>query len=353
MYLSLKKRIQGNRSFSNGRAFLLALLAATVISLLSVSVLLVTDSVTLANPDLWLTLISHYVFMVWFFPMSFWIFRVCTSFRNKVLLVAGMMVISAPILALLVAKLQMLCNTGSYYTFEGRLTSMLGTAVSDAITVLIVCLLRYWYDSYALKNKENERLRIENLNTRLDALKKQLSPHFLFNSLNTLRGLISPENVEARQYVDGMAQVYRYTIQDREVVAFRDEMAFVRSYAYMLQMRYGKALRIVLDCSERYGYMRILPMSVQLLVENAVKHNVLSPDAPLEVRVYTTEDARVVVRNRINPRDNGSVESAGTGLSNLFERYRLRFGASVDIDTSDGFFTVSVPLFESDKMTGK
>ena len=217
-----------------------------------------------------------------------------------------MMVVSAPFFALLVAKLQMLCNPGSYYTFEGRLTTMLGTAVSDAITILIVCLLRYWYDSYALKNKENERLRIENLNTRLDALKKQLGPHFLFNSLNTLRGLISPENVEARQYVDGMA------------------------------------LRIVFDCSERYGYMRILPMSVQLLVENAVKHNVLSPDVPLEVRVYTTEDARVVVCNRINPRDNGSVESAGTGLSNLFERYRLRFGASVDIDTSDGFFTVSV-----------
>lgn len=126
-------------------------------------------------------------------------------------------------------------------------------------------------------------------------------------------------------------------------------MEFVGSYIYMLQIRYGKALDIKVDCSPDYDYMWILPVSIQSLVENAVKHNVVSPSSPLQIRIYTTDDSKVVVWNKVNLRENDNMYNNGTGLSNLFERYRLRFGTGIEIDCSDGCFKVTVPLFRTQK----
>ena len=353
MHLSLKKRIQGNLSFSPAKSLAYAVAAATIIVFLSLLLVTITATEQLSNADLWLTMVSHYVFMTWSFYMEFLLFRVCSRLRTKLLLSFALVLVGSPLVGLAVTVIQMWIHQQSEYSMEGRLLTMSGTAISDGLTAFIVSILIYWHDSYDLKNKENERLKIDNLNARIDALKKQLSPHFLFNSLNTLRGLIGPENKDARQYVDGMAQVYRYTIQDRDIVHLKDEMDFVSSYVLMLQKRYGQALIIKTDCSSEYDYRYILPMSIQILVENAVKHNIIMQDIPLTVNIYTTEDEKIVVRNRITPRDNDILERTGTGLTNLFERYRLRFMAPVEIDTSDGFFTVSIPLFKTDTNKSK
>lgn len=353
MHLSLKKRIQGNLSFSPAKSFAYAAAAATAIALLSLLLVTVMDAGLLSNTNLWLALASHYVFMAWSFYMEFFIFRACSRLRTKLLLSAALILVGSPLIGLAVTALQMWVYPQSGYSMESLLLTMSGSAVSDGFTTFIVCLLIYWHNSYNLKNKENERLKIDNLNARIDALKKQLSPHFLFNSLNTLRGLIGPENKDARQYVDGMAHVYRYTIQDRDIVHLKDEMDFVSSYVLMLQKRYGQALIIKTDCSSEYDYRYILPMTIQILVENAMKHNVIRQDVPLTVNIYTTDDEKIVVRNCITPRDNDIPERTGTGLTNLFERYRLRFMAPVEIDTSDGFFTVSVPLFKTDTNKSK
>lgn len=349
MKLSLKKRISGDRTFSAGMAMIFPLIIGTIVSLLSLSIIAILDSSELKNLDLWLTMAAHFIFLIWFCQINFMLFRKARTLKCKLLSSIIFIAISVPLLSVLVTQLQMWCNPDSGFSFNRRMMVMTGTALSDAIIVEIICLLLYWKDSYRIKFKENEQLSLENLNNRIETLKKQLSPHFLFNSLNTLKGLIHADNRTAQEYVDRLASVYRYTIQDKETVRFCEEMEFVGSYIYMLQIRYGKALDIKVDCSPDYDYMWVLPVSIQSLVENAVKHNVVSPSSPLQIRIYTTDDSKVVVWNKVNLRENDNMYNNGTGLSNLFERYRLRFGTGIEIDCSDGCFKVTVPLFRTQK----
>lgn len=349
MKLPLKKRISGYRTFSAGMAMVFSLIIGTIVSLLSITIIAILDSNELKNLDLWLTVAAHFIFLIWFYQMNFLIFKKSSTLKGKLLSSIIFIAITIPVVSFLVTELQILCNPTSGYSFNGRMTVMTGTAFSDAILAETICLLLYWKDSYRIKLQENERLNMENLNNRIDTLKKQLSPHFLFNSLNTLKGMIHADNRSAQEYVDRLASVYRYTIQDKETVRFCDEMEFVDSYIYMLRIRYGKALDIRVDCSPEYDCMWVLPVSIQSLVENAVKHNVVSPSSPLQIRIYTTNDSKVVIWNKVHPRENDNMYNNGTGLANLFERYRLTFGTGIEIDCSDGCFKVKVPLFKTQK----
>lgn len=191
---------------------------------------------------------------------------------------------------------------------------------------------------------ENERLQQQNLQKELSALRNQLNPHFLFNSLNTLNSLIR-DNSEATQFVNKMSHMYRYILQsgERDTVCLRDELKFLESYTFLIKTRYHQyCFHIDLDISDQHMQLEIPPMALQLLVENAVKHNEISKGCPLQIRIYSKDDF-LVVENKIHPRST-PVEGTGNGLINLDKRYFLLRKKKIVISRDEDTFKVQVPL---------
>lgn len=191
---------------------------------------------------------------------------------------------------------------------------------------------------------ENERLQQQNLQKELSALRNQLNPHFLFNSLNTLNSLIR-DNHEATMFVNKLSHMYRYILQsgERDLVCLKDELQFLESYTYLIQMRYHQfCFNIDLDIRPEHLHMEIPPMALQLLVENAVKHNEISKGCPLEIRIYSNDDG-LVVENKIHPRTS-PVDSTGNGLINLDKRYFLLRKKGIVISRDEETFSVKLPL---------
>lgn len=191
---------------------------------------------------------------------------------------------------------------------------------------------------------ENQQLRTENLVHQYEALKNQLNPHMLFNSLNTLYSLIHEDGEKARNYVQELSRVLRYTLRVNEhpTVTLQEEMEFVRSYIYLLQMRYEENLLFHIRISPEVLGLHLPPMSVQLLLENVVKHNEISNRHPLSINISSCGKC-LVVDNPIQPKRNGE-ESTHIGLENLANRYRLLYKQEIEIRETDHHFIVTLPL---------
>ena len=213
-----------------------------------------------------------------------------------------------------------------------------------AIVIMICYLVRslYFQRSIAV---ENEELRTENLRSHYEALKKQLDPHFLFNSMNTLQSLINFDQGKAGDYVQQLSSVLRYTLQNKEVVTLADEMSCVRDYCAMMQIRYGDNLKVEIEVDQRYDKYKVLPFAVQGLVENAIKHNVVSSKQPLVIHIVTDNEAHLKVSNLLQPKldDRGN----GIGLANLAERYRLQWDKEVLVCDDGTRFEVILQLIEN------
>lgn len=189
---------------------------------------------------------------------------------------------------------------------------------------------------------ENEQLKQENLQAQLTTLRQQISPHFLFNSLNTVSTLSHEEAV--KEYILRLSDVYRYVLhyQQHPVVAVSDELEFIRSYVYILQSRFEEGLKINIRLNPACFNRKILPFALQLLVENAVKHNAVSYADPLAIEIYDEED-RLVVANSLRPRRTME-DSQGTGLTSLAKRYRLTAGKDIRVVRDDSTFKVQIPF---------
>ncbi len=191
---------------------------------------------------------------------------------------------------------------------------------------------------------ENEQLRSENLVNQFEALKNQLNPHMLFNSLNTLRSLIRETPDKAQDYLQELSRVLRYTLQGNECmsVTLREEMEFVSAYNFLLKMRYEENLEFDIRIEEEAETLLLPPMSVQLLIENAVKHNEISNRHPLVIRVCTIGKQLTVS----NPIQRKKTASGGLqiGLANLAKRYSLLFKEEIEVREDNNTFIVTIPL---------
>ncbi len=188
-------------------------------------------------------------------------------------------------------------------------------------------------------------LEKENMRSKLDALKNHMNPHFLFNSLGTLSSLIRTEPGKAEQYVNEFSGIYRYFLEvnNNEMVTVAEELEFVRSYVFLQQIRFGDGFSYVSRVHERWSAALILPLTLQVLVENALKHNTTMPASPLLIEIFTDdENEMLVVQN--NCQSRGQVESTGTGLQNLEQRYQTFLGKSIRVEKNDHFFRVEIPL---------
>lgn len=191
-----------------------------------------------------------------------------------------------------------------------------------------------------------QKLDFENLQNRYTALKNQTDPHFLFNCLNTLNGLIGRDDRRAQEYVQELAMVFRHTMRDKVVVRLSEELEFVKSYLYLMCIRYFDGLKVVWHIDDKYLDYYVIPSGLQILVENAIKHNIASAKIPLTISISTKED-KIVVENKLQLREQSTSGSTGVGLDNLMEQYRLVFGKDIDTVSKDGQFSVSLPLIKS------
>ena len=223
--------------------------------------------------------------------------------------------------------------------------SLVRDLTMTAVVLLVVQLLRsqYYQKTIAV---ENEALRSENILTRFEALKSQLDPHFLFNSLNTLQSLITLDTERAENYLQQLSSVLRHTLQNKEVISLEEELKCVHAYCEMMQIRYGENLKFEFKIDQKYNNFNVLPLSLQSLIENSVKHNVISSKQPLVVTVATGDDI-VMVSNPIQAKTTPE-ESNGIGLANLSERYRLKWNKEVEITNDGSTFSVKLPLVVND-----
>jgi sensor histidine kinase YesM len=190
---------------------------------------------------------------------------------------------------------------------------------------------------------EIEQLKKENLQARLNLLKQQVSPHFLFNSLSTLK-TIAPDQ-HTRHYIMQLSNVYRYLLNynDNNVATLKDELAFTNSYLYILQERFEQALQIQIQVPEALLLLNIPPLSLQILIENAIKHNVISPADPLRIHIHSEENETLTVENNVQPKLS-TEKNTGKGLQNINDRYQLLSGKQIDIIHTPTKFIVKLPL---------
>jgi hypothetical protein len=231
-----------------------------------------------------------------------------------------------------------------------------GQAVQVVVLTNVICVLfvTHVYETvFLIRERESDLTRVERLErlrtqAELASLKAQVDPHFLFNSLTSLGHLIVHDAGRAREFCDALAQVYRYVLDSRQknLTALNDELAFVRLYHRLLQLRFGAAMQLHVDpgvdAAAAGDRWQVAPLALQALLENAVKHNQAVAEAPLHVTVSLREGA-VVVANPCRPRTS-ALPSSGLGLRNLDERCRLLAGRGIALADDGVVFEVAVPL---------
>ena len=196
-----------------------------------------------------------------------------------------------------------------------------------------------WQDAL----KREQKLREENLIFQNETLKNQVNPHFLFNSLNTLSSLISTQPDTADRFIERLSSIYRYILENssKDRVLLQDELNFIGDYFFLHKIRDEDKILLEISVGNPEKYM-ILPVSLQILVENAIKHNMATRDNPLKISINTEADY-IVVKNNLQKKAV-QLKSTGIGLRNLMERIRLTTGKVVLIEESNSEFTVKIPL---------
>jgi len=205
----------------------------------------------------------------------------------------------------------------------------------------------YFFAMWKRQAIEAEALKSRQLRAELDILRNQVSPHFLFNSLNTLVALIPDDPQLAMRFTKDLSAVYRYILQhkDKEVVDLGTELDFTAAYINLMKVRFEEALQINIAVQPEHRSLLVAPLTLQLLLENALKHNVASTAHPLHVEITVEHGRNLVIRNNLR-RKQGGVEGTGTGLSNVKQRYAILSDRPVDVIETREHFLVALPLLQ-------
>lgn len=190
---------------------------------------------------------------------------------------------------------------------------------------------------------EAERFQKESMTATYESLKSQVNPHFLFNSLNALTNLVYEDQAKAVNFIKQLSEVYRYVLdtRDQEVVPLEEEVKFLKSYSYLQQIRFGDKLSI--DLSLDGLKSMVAPLALQMLIENAVKHNEVSEENPLHVKIYARENF-IVVENNLQKKSRLGESSSGLGLENISKRYEFLSNEKVVIEQLKDKFLVKLPV---------
>lgn len=224
--------------------------------------------------------------------------------------------------------------------------SILSTVTISVLITIIVSLFlhgRVFLLNWRKLELDAVKLRNENLTSQFESLKSQMDPHFLFNSLNVLTNLVYENADQSARFIKQLSEVYRYVLEvrNKEVVSLEMELKFVASYLYLQQIRFGDKLRVINELGSVKS--SIPPLALQMLVENAIKHNVIAEEYPLTIRLYAAGD-NIVVENNLQRKQILDEDSTGIGLQNIGKRYQFLADRDIEVVETGGKFKVILPL---------
>lgn len=225
-------------------------------------------------------------------------------------------------------------------------------SVKAFIITVISLVIFYFYNTTLISNnwiksiEKNEELKRENLLAKYEALKNQVNPHFLFNNLNTLSGMVEQKSELATDFIRKLSDIYRYVLEqnNKELVSINDELKFVDDYIFLSKMRFGEGLIFNSNITKGQTF-QVIPLGIQMLVENAIKHNITSDDMPLKIEIGT-EDNFVNVRNNLQKKKTIVSDKEPLGLENLKKRYAYFSGIPVEVIESENNFIVKLPIIK-------
>ena len=220
--------------------------------------------------------------------------------------------------------------------------------IFSVINILMMVVLEAWHffieiDKAKLKSETLER---ELSQVRFEVLKNQINPHFMFNSLNVLSGLIEKDVAKAQLFIDEFAHIYRYVLEtiEKPVVSLNEELDFIRSYIFLQQIRYGESLSFKVNLPADLLGMLLPPLSLQLVMENAIKHNIVNLSQPLEIDIFN-ESGWLVVKNNMQRKISSNV-STGLGQKNLVKRYAMICEDVPQFTVESNHYIVRLPLIQ-------
>jgi LytS/YehU family sensor histidine kinase len=259
----------------------------------------------------------------------------------QIAMIVGMVLLVCSLLA--GAEALLLPGGGHSSLSINPLRVYLGTFFTTLLCFAIyesICFFLEWKHSLI----EKEEVKQAHLQSQLDQLKAQVNPHFLFNSLNTLAQLIPENQALSVRFVQHLAEVYRYNLdmQTRDLVTLAEELEALESYLFLMRIRFGEGVQVRVSIPEAQRGLRLPPLVLQMLLENAVKHNATLPQSPLVVSI-SVEQGSLLVRNNLQPRKY-ALPSTRKGLENINRRCRLLTGQEIRVLRSAQDFSVLVPL---------
>ncbi len=203
----------------------------------------------------------------------------------------------------------------------------------------------FFFKEYKKQWIEAEELRQNSTQAQLQLIKSQVNPHFLFNNLNVLSSLVIKDNPEANKFIEEFSKVYRYILsnQDKELVELENELDFIKPYIFLLKKRFDEGLEVVMDIPEKYKKSYVIPVALQMLIENAIKHNIVSHTKPLRIDVHVNGNNTLVISNNLQPKKSAEA-STQIGLQNIKKRYELISSRNVEVVCTEKEFIVSIPL---------
>lgn len=259
--------------------------------------------------------------------------------------VLGATIITLIGLFVLRALTAMVFNGHSFGSFlEQETTEAYKFGLWITLTIVAIFHVIFFYNRYQKNKIKEQQVIAGTASAKFDALKNQLDPHFLFNSLNVLTSLIEENPESAQQFTTSLSKVYRYVLEqkNKDLVTVIEELDFAKTYMTLLKMRFEDS--IVFDIPERASNpdYKVVPLSLQLLLENAVKHNVVTSSKPLYISIYEREGA-LIVENNLQPKQIVK-RGSGVGLENIKQRYELLTNKTVSIHQQQGKFSVAIPM---------
>jgi sensor histidine kinase YesM len=277
--------------------------------------------------------------------LTVWLF----DYQKKLTLSIVMMFIFVTIFVLL---------AGTIIMWVGELAGYMKFSIQNRLEDYVISILityfistfyaaTFFFKQWRHHLVKSEKLQRANLEARFETLKTQINPHFLFNSLNTLMYLVV-DNPKAAEYIENLSDFMRYLLQtiEKEAVTLTEEITLVQKYIYIQQNRFGEKLKVNIDIPERFAEEAIPPLAIQMLVENAIKHNVVSSDNHLTIQIYIDEAGFLIVENNLKEKIDKE-PSTGVGLSNIQSRYQFLTGKEIVILCENGKFIVKLPLKHS------
>ena len=205
----------------------------------------------------------------------------------------------------------------------------------------------YFYHQLKKSIEEREHAKQEHIRSELAGLRNQVNPHFLFNSMNTLMNIVTEDQQLAVRFLKKLSKVYRYVLENREeqIIPLSKELDFIHSYIFLQKERFKGNLEVKIEVADEMLNQQIIPLSLQILFENAIKHNVISRKKPLLIEVFL-ENGKLVVRNNLQRKEQ-IMDSTKVGLENIKTRYRFFTEETVDVKEEEQYFAVAIPLLIS------